>query len=80
MAMKTMYYVSLDANADEGDERVRELTRKANENMLNQNFAVVALYIEQLEARIALLERNGGALSRQPLAPGAQCVYTLLYG
>ena len=47
--MKAMYYVSLDSRSKGANELTRELTRKANEDMLNQNFKLLALAVTRLE-------------------------------
>ncbi len=54
--MKAMYYVSLDSRSKGANELTRELTRKANEDMLNQNFKLLALAVTRLEERLEKLE------------------------
>lgn len=56
MEMRALYYILLPVRA-EGEDRQRHLESvKANENNLNQNFAILANKLEELEARLSSLE------------------------
>ena len=56
LEMRALYYVSLPYR-DEGEDAQRHLESvKANENNLNQNFAILTKKIEELEARLSFLE------------------------
>ena len=54
MDMRALYYVALPSG-DTGDNTYQE-TVKANENNLNQNFALIASKIEEMEQRLSYLE------------------------
>lgn len=56
LEMRALYYVSLPFR-EEGEDSQRHLESvKANENNLNQNFTILTQKIEELEARLSLLE------------------------
>ena len=54
--MRALYYVLFPIQA-EGEDRQRYLDNmKANENNLNQNFTILAQKLQELEARLYILE------------------------
>ena len=56
MEMRALYYVLFPIQA-EGEDRQRYLDNmKANENNLNQNFTILAQKLQELEARLSILE------------------------
>lgn len=62
MDMRALYYVILpSARLENEDQQSRDEDIKANENCLNQNFALLADKIYEFEARLASIE---AALSR----------------
>ncbi len=56
LEMRALYYVLFPIRA-EGEDRQRYLDNmKANENNLNQNFTILAQKLQELEARLSILE------------------------
>ena len=56
LEMRALYYVLFHIQA-EGEDRQRYLDNmKANENNLNQNFTILAQKLQELEARLSILE------------------------
>ena len=56
LEMRALYYVLFPIQA-EGEDRQRYLDNmKANENSLNQNFTILAQKLQELEARLSILE------------------------
>ena len=56
MEMRALYYILLPVQGV-GEDRQRHLENmKANENNLNQNFAILAKKLEELELRLSSLE------------------------
>lgn len=56
LEMRALYYILLPTRA-EGEDQQRHLENvKANENNLNQNFAILVSKLEELEARLSSLE------------------------
>lgn len=57
MDMRALYYIALPLErAKTEDARNHEADIKANENCLNQNFALIADKIYEFEARLLILE------------------------
>lgn len=57
MDMRALYYIGLPVErAETEDKNNYEADIKANENCLNQNFALLAEKIYEFEAAIALLQ------------------------
>lgn len=56
LEMRALYYILLPIREEgENGQRYAESV-KANENNLNQNFAILTKKIEELEARLSFLE------------------------
>lgn len=56
LEMRALYYVLFPIQV-EGEDRQRYLDNmKANENNLNQNFTILAQKLQELEARLSILE------------------------
>lgn len=56
LEMRALYYVLFPIQT-EGEDRQRYLDNmKANENNLNQNFTILAQKLQELEARLSILE------------------------
>lgn len=53
MYMRALYYVALPSDMTED---MYQETVKANENNLNQNFALIARKLEEMEERLSALE------------------------
>ncbi|MCH5278574.1 MAG: hypothetical protein J1E60_02165 [Christensenellaceae bacterium] len=57
MDMRALYYIALPLEREKTeDARNHEADIKANENCLNQNFALIAEKIYEFETRLLLLE------------------------
>lgn len=56
LEMRALYYVMFPVH-EEGEDMQRHLESvKTNENNLNQNFTILTKKIEELEARLSILE------------------------
>lgn len=56
LEMRALYYILLPIREQEGDMQLYLESVKANENNLNQNFTILTKKVEELEARLSLLE------------------------
>ncbi|MEA5058935.1 MAG: hypothetical protein VB049_02690 [Candidatus Pelethousia sp.] len=56
LGMRALYYILLPAREENQDLQRHLESVKANENNLNQNFTILTKKMEELEARLSLLE------------------------
>lgn len=56
--MRALYYVLLPVRSTGEDQTHYTENMKANENNLNQNFLILAKKIDEMEARLSILEQN----------------------